>query len=425
MVTITKIKAIEILDSRGHPTVETAVSLSDGTTAVASVPSGASIGKYEALELRDHDETRYNGMGVLKAVNNVNSVIAPKLSGFDIVKQGQIDHALIDLDGTPNKSRLGANAILSVSLAACKAAASAVKLPVYKYIAALMNYPLPAKVSELPTPTFNIINGGKHGTGNLEFQEFHIVPATNKEYHEALRMGEEIYMILKNILIKKNAIHAVGDEGGYTPNLSTNLEAIDLIMEAIRSTKYKFGLEIFLGLDIAAGSIRRDNSYVIKDSPTSLGSEEFIEYLENMHRDYRLLLLEDPLSEDDWHGWQTITEKLGREVHIVGDDFLSTNPERLKKAVTEKACNAILVKPNQIGTLSETLSVIKIAKASDFKIIVSHRSGETNDTFIADMAVGVKADYVKFGAPARGERVAKYNRLLHIEQDLTLPIKSV
>ena len=420
MLTIKKAEAIEILDSRGNPTVETTLTLSDGTAATASVPSGASIGKYEAIELRDKDPARYNGMGVLKAVKNVNEVIGPAVLGMDVVKQGQIDEKMIELDGTPNKSKLGGNAILSVSLAAAKAGAMAVKLPLYVYIAELLNATLPEKIEHMPTPTFNIINGGKHGIGNLDFQEFHVVPSTIKPYHEALRIGEEVYQKLKEVLTERNAIHSVGDEGGFTPNLYTNLDALEAIMEAIRKTEYKFGLDVFLGLDLAATNFKRDGNYTIKDRPTSLTATEMVEYLEDLHRQYRLLILEDPLDEDDWKDWQLLTQKLGSEVHIVGDDLLATNPERLKKAISDHACSAILVKPNQIGTLSETLSVIKIAKTGNFKIIVSHRSGETNDAFIADMAVGVSADYVKFGAPARGERIAKYNRLIHIEKELKL-----
>ncbi len=420
MIQIKQVNAIEILDSRGNPTVEATLTLADGTVAVASVPSGASRGQFEAMELRDGDADRYNGMGVLTAVRNVNEVIGPRLTGMDIIKQGKIDELMIEMDGTADKSKLGANSILSVSLAACKAAALALKLPLYLYIAELINFKLPKSIERMPTPTFNIINGGKHGTGNLDMQEFHIIPATVKPYHEALRIGEEVYQKLKEVLIARNAVHSVGDEGGFTPNLYTNLDAFEAIMEAIRGTKYKFGLDIFLGLDVAATHFKKEGTYHIKDRPTSLSADEFIEYLTDLHHNYNLLILEDPLSEDDWKDWNIITQKLVREVLIVGDDLLCTNPERLKKAISEKACSGILVKPNQIGTLSETLSVIKMAKNADFKIIVSHRSGETNDSFIADLAVGVGADYAKFGAPARGERVEKYNRLLHIEKELKL-----
>ncbi len=420
MATIKNINAREILDSRGKPTIETTVELSDGHLGISSVPAGSSLGKSEAMELRDHDPNRYDGWGVLKAVANVNNKISLKLKGIDTIRQGEIDKLMIDLDGTNNKSNLGANAILSVSLANCVAAAAAAGKPLYYYIAELMEHQLPKNLEKMPTPTFNIINGGKHGTGNLDIQEYHVIPSTIKPYHEALQMGQEIYTKLKEVLITRNASHAVGDEGGYTPNLYTNVDALEAIMEAVKKSRYKFGLEVFLGLDVAASYLLKDNSYYIKDRPTSMTTEDMIEYYENIHQEYHILNLEDPLGEEDWQGWKMITTKLGREINIIGDDLLVTHPVRLQRAIKEQVCNGILVKPNQIGTLSETLNVIKIAKAADFKVIVSHRSGETNDSFIADLAVGVGADYVKFGAPARGERVAKYNRLLKIEEELKL-----
>lgn len=420
MISIKAITAIEILDSRGNPTVEATVFLSDGNEATASVPSGASIGKYEAHELRDRDEDRFAGKGVLTAVNNIVTKIGPKLIGMDVVKQGKIDAAILAIDGTKDKSNLGANAILAVSAAVCKAAAVAVHLPLYKYVSEILEHQPPDSIDKMPTPTFNIINGGRHGIGNLDIQEFHVIPATTKSYHEALQIGDEIYVKLKEVLMRRNAIHAVGDEGGYTPNLYTNLDALEAIMDAIRMTKYRYGFDVFLGLDVAADSFYKNNYYHIKDQPTALSTDEFIGYLENLHHEYHLLVLEDPLVEDDWQSWQVLTSKMGKEVHIIGDDLLATNPERLKRAIKEKTCNGILVKPNQIGTVSETLQVVEIAKAAGFKVIISHRSGETNDDFIADFAVGVKAEYVKFGAPARGERVAKYNRLLHIEKELKL-----
>lgn len=420
MILIKSIVATEILDSRGHPTVETTVVLSDGSTAVASVPSGASVSKYEAVELRDGDPQRYQGRGVLTAVDNVNQTIAGKLVGMDVVQQGKIDASMLELDGTANKARLGANAILSVSLAVAKAAALTLKLPLYAYISELLNAKLPEKIDHMPTPTFNVINGGKHGAGNLDLQEYHVVPATIKPYHEALLIGEEIYQKLKDVLIARNATYSVGDEGGYAPNLYTNLDAFEAIMEAIRNTKHRFGFDVFLGADVAATQFKKDNSYLIKDNPVAMNTEEFVNYLMGLHRQYHLLILEDPLEENDWESWQKLTATLGREVIIVGDDLLATNPALLEKAISMKAANGILVKPNQIGSLSETLQVVKMAKKAEFKIIASHRSGETNDTFIADFAVGVGAEYVKFGAPARGERVAKYNRLLQIERELKL-----
>lgn len=420
MLSIKNITASEILDSRGNPTIETKVILQDGRMAQAAIPSGASTGKYEAFELRDQDPERYNGMGVLKAVNNVNQIIAPKLAGLDIVQQGKIDALMLELDHTPNKSNLGANAILSVSIAVCKAAALATNVNLFQYISELMQNKLPVTPAHMPTPIFNIINGGKHGNGNLDIQEFHVIPATTKLYHEALQIGDEIYFKLKNILSQKNSSHSIGDEGGFTPNLNSNSDALELIMEAIKDTKYRFGFDIFLGLDIAATNLKKEDSYSVKERPVPMLTDEFIEYLRELHTNYGLLLLEDPLAEDDWAGWQKITESLGKEILIVGDDLLVTNPERLNKAINEKACSAILIKPNQIGTLSETFNVIKTAQNAKFKIVVSHRSGETNDTFIADLAAGVNADYIKFGAPARGERIAKYNRLLEIEKELKL-----
>ncbi len=415
---IYSITAKEILDSRGNPTVETAVILNSGYRGTASVPAGASLGKYEAMELRDNDPKRYGGMGVLKAVANVNSVIAPKLRGMDGLNQGLIDKTLVELDGTPNKSKLGANSTLSVSSAVANASAAHQRVPLYSYLNTLFSSSLPTKMERMPTPTFNVINGGKHGAGNLDFQEFHIIPATSKPYHLALEMGEEIYQSIKKILTYRNAAHSVGDEGGFAPDLFTNLDALEILMEGIRQTPYKFGVDVFFGLDIAASHFKTDRGYQIKDRPLAFDAKEFITYLKNLHAKYRLLLLEDPLDEDDWTNWAEITKQLGTDILIVGDDLLATNAERLNKAINEKACSAILLKPNQIGTLSEFLAVVVIAKKHDIKCVVSHRSGETNDTFIADLAIAIQSEYVKFGAPARGERIAKYNRLLQIESEL-------
>jgi enolase len=420
MSKISRISAREILDSRGNPTVETTVFLDDGVSGTAQVPSGASLGKYEAVELRDNDPSRYNGQGVLKAVANVNQVIGPKLSNFDPGRQEEIDNLIISLDGTRDKSNLGANSLLSVSLAVAVAASQIKKLPLYRYLSVLYGGSLPNAISKMPTPTFNIINGGKHGAGNLDFQEFHVVPASNKAYNQCLRIGEEIYQALKKVLIARNAIHSVGDEGGFAPNLFTNLDAFEAIMESIRTTHYEFGKDVFLGLDVASSHFKKGDEYSIKDRTIPLKTTEFIEYLVDLNNQYSLLILEDPLDEDDWTSWQNLTETLGESVLIVGDDLLATNYERLSQAIKEKACNSVLIKPNQAGTLTETLKVIRLARQGGFKIIVSHRSGETNDTFIADLAVGVVADYVKFGAPSRGERIAKYNRLLEIESELKL-----
>ncbi|MCL4382370.1 MAG: phosphopyruvate hydratase [Patescibacteria group bacterium] len=420
MPKIKEIKAREILDSRGNPTIETKITLDNDILGIASVPSGASLGKYEALELRDADMNRYFGLGVLKAVGNVNQVIGPKLLGFDPTKQQEIDRLMIDLDGTENKSKLGANSLLSVSLAVASAASKSQKLPLYRYLNSLYGETLPTTIEKMPTPTFNIINGGKHGAGNLDFQEFHVVPATTKPYHEALRIGEEIYQKLKEVLIHRNAIRSVGDEGGFAPNLFTNLDTLEIILEAVKLTPHVFGRDVFLGLDIAASNFKKADGYQIKDKPNSLSANEFIEYLINLNKEYQLLILEDPLDEDDWEDWARLTQLLGKGTLIVGDDLLATNLLRLKQAIDKRLCTTILIKPNQAGTLSETLEVVKTARAGGFKVIVSHRSGETNDTFIADFAVAVGSDYVKFGAPARGERVAKYNRLLEIEEELNL-----
>lgn len=410
--------AREILDSRGNPTVETMVVFESGYRGVASVPAGASIGTFEAMELRDKDSKRYGGMGVLKATSNVNTVIGPKLRGLDGLNQGLVDTTMIQLDETPNKEKLGANAILSVSLACAVAAAAQQRIPLYTYLNALFTTLLPTKMTRIPPPTLNLINGGRHGAGNLDFQEFHIVPATNKPYHEALRMGVEIDHALRDTLMYRGAVHSVGDEGGFAPNLFTNLEAFQYIFEAIKQSPYTFGVDVFLGLDVAASHFKTQQGYRIKEKQQEMSASDFTKYLLDLHRQYRLLILEDPLEENEWGGWKSITAQISKEVLVVADDLVATNPARLDKAIAEKACSAVLLKPNQIGTLSEFLQVVAKAKKGGLSTIVSHRSGETNDTFIADLGVAVQSDYVKFGAPMRGERVAKYNRLLQIEAEL-------
>lgn len=417
MAKITKIFAREILDSRGNPTVETAVHY-DGGFATASVPSGASTGKYEAVELRDGDPKRFNGLGVKTAVSNVNNIIAPALVGKDPVDQFSIDKIMIDMDGTENKSKLGANAILSVSLAVSKAASYAQKMPPYLWFNKLFTQ-LGAKSKVIiPIPILNVINGGKHGTGNLDFQEFQIIPASIKTYPDGLRACTEIYHTIAKVLDYRNAIHAVGDEGGFAPNLYTNLDALEVIVQAIKEAGYTLQKDIFLGLDIAPAFFYKNGKYQIKDVTQRYDADQFIEYIEKLHESYHLLSLEDPLFEDEWDEWVKITKRLGGEVHIIGDDLLVTNKKRLEKAIQTRACNAILVKPNQIGSVTETLEVVKLSKENSFKTVVSHRSGETDDFLIADFAVGVGSDFVKFGAPARGERVVKYNRLLTIAFEL-------
>jgi len=416
MAKIAKLQAREILDSRGTPTVETTLWLDTGHWATAAVPSGSSTSKHEAVELRDNDPQRFHGQGVLKAVSNVNQIIAPKIIGLDPSQQTQLDQTLINLDGTSNKAKLGGNAILSVSEANLKAAASSYKLPIYQYIA--KKYQLVKDLKKLPSPTFNIINGGAHGAGNLDFQEFHIVPSLRFPYHQALEIGGEIYHSLENTLKTRRAIHSVGDEGGFAPNLFTNMDALEIILEAINQTEHKFAQDVFLGLDVAASWFYKNGRYQIKDRAQPYSRDELIAYYLQLNREYRLFSLEDPLEADDWDGWAKLTSDLSSDTLIVGDDLLITNKLRVQKAIDKKACNAILIKPNQIGTISETIEVIKICRQAGWKIIVSHRSGETNDSFIADFAVGTGADYTKFGAPARGERVVKYNRLLAIESQL-------
>lgn len=416
MLKIAKIISREILDSLGNPTVETLAVLDSGHQGLASVPSGAMNARYEAFELRDNDPGRFNGMGVLKAVANVNKIIAPKLTGLAAGQQTVIDQTMIDLDGTSDKSNLGANAILSVSVAVLKAAAAAYNLPVYAYIG--QKYGLNRQGNQLPTPTFNIINGGAHGAGNLDFQEFHLIPSARFSYREALAIGVSVYKNLRLVLIRRQAIHSVGDEGGYAPNLFTNLDALEAIVEAIKLSGYKLTQDVFLGLDVAAAWFLKSGQYQIKDRAQPFSRDELIAYFVELNREYHLFSLEDPLESDDWAGWTKLTDELGNSCLIVGDDLLCTNKDRVKQAVEQKAANAILVKPNQIGTVSETVSVVKYCRENNWKIIVSHRSGETNDTFIADLAVGLGADYTKFGAPARGERIAKYNRLLNIESEL-------
>ncbi len=417
---IYSVSAREVLDSRGNPTVETTVILNSGYRGTAAVPAGASIGKYEAVELRDNDEKRYGGKGVLKAVANVQNILGPKLKGLDATNQEAIDTCMIDLDGTANKSSLGANSILSISLAVAVAAKNHLRLPLYKYLNLMANGGRETPMTRIPTPTFNVINGGKHGGGNLDFQEYHIVPASNKSFHDALRLGVELYHAVGKLLIERGAVHATGDEGGFAPNLSTNMDPLEIVSEAIRRSVYHFGVDVFFGLDVAATSFKNERGYQIKDRPVAYRTDEFIKYLVELHKIYRLLILEDPLGEDDWDGWVEINKELGSETLLVGDDLLTTNPQRLTQAIEKKACSAILLKPNQIGTLTEFLSVVALAKKNDIRCIVSHRSGETNDTFISDLAVAVQSDYVKFGAPARGERVGKYNRLLQIESELFL-----
>lgn len=423
MARISKVWSREIIDSRGVPTVETVVQTDTGHTVVSSVPSGASTGKYEAVELRDNDQKRFFGQGVLQAVSNVNQKLGPAVIGMDPVNQAEIDEKLISLDSSPNKGVLGANSILSVSICISKLGASISKIPLYHFVnqqAKALGILPQDSLMHIPTPVFNMINGGLHGAGNLDFQEFQVIPATSKPYALAFRSSVEVYHFIEEALVRRGAIHSVGDEGGYAPNLFTNADALSIAIEAIGASGYQIGQDFFLGLDVAANHIYKDGAYSIRDKSNPLNQTSILAFYETLAHDYRLTYLEDPLQEDDWEGWVTLTKSLGSKLLVVGDDLLVTNPEKVKQAVENKACNSILVKPNQIGTVTETLEVIKLAKEVGWKVITSHRSGETNDWFIADFAVGVGSDFVKFGAPARGERLAKYNRLLSIEAELAV-----
>ena len=418
MSKVSKVWSRQILDSRGSPTLETACQLDTGQVGVASVPSGSSTGTYEAFELRDNDPNKYLGKSVDTAVKNVNDILGPGIWGLEATDQENIDRRLNELDGTKNKSKYGGNAILSVSLAVAKAAALSQNEPLYIWINTLAKKAgINAKI-QIPTPIFNMINGGLHGAGNLDFQEFHVIPATNKKFTDSIRIGAEIYMSLGKDLERRGAIHSVGDEGGYAPNLFTNADALEVLFETIKQTKYQIGRDVFFGLDAAASVFYKNGEYTIRDKSTPLRDEGLLDYYQYINSQYHLALLEDAFQEDSWDSWKKLYETMHEQLIIVGDDLLATNIERVQKAIEEKVCNGILVKPNQAGTVSETLKVIKISRDANWKIIVSHRSGETTDWFIADFAVGVGGDYVKFGAPARGERVIKYNRLLNIETEL-------
>lgn len=415
MSKIKDINAREILDSRSHPTVEARVFLDNGICAFASVPSGASTGTHEAVELRDNDPTRFLGKGVLQAINNIEKKIKPELVGKEVSLQQEIDKIMIDLDCTENKSSLGANSILAVSLACCRASAKSQGRQLYQYIKEISAN---KKRIKQVTPLFNVINGGFHGTGALDFQEFFIIPDQSKPFEQALTIGAELYQLLKKYLKLNNLIYSVGDEGGFTPNLSSNYDALKLLQDVVQNSSYKYSQDIYLGLDLAATTFYSNGKYHLKEEKLNLSTDSFIDYLGNLNQEFNFFLLEDPLHEDDWVNWSKLSREIGNNTLIVGDDLLVTNLKRLKRAIQLHACNSIIIKVNQIGTLTETLKVIKCAQDAGFKIIISNRSGETNDDFIADLAVGVGADLVKFGAPARGERVAKYNRLLEIYQGL-------
>ncbi len=412
---IKQILAREILDSRGIPTVEVTLHTDNDISLTASCPSGKSVSDYEALELRDKDQSRFQGNGVLKAVDNIGEKIAPKIIGMDVTAQGQIDKAMIELDGTNNKSSLGANAILPVSIAVAKAAAINAKLPPYKYLRQYVKNQ--GAEYKIPTPLFNLINGGAHAGKNIDMQEFMIVPASNKSYSESLQISFNVYRSLYKILKQYNLPILIGDEGGYGPPLATNEDALLMLSHAVSGSNLRLGYDVFLGIDAAATGFYNSGVYTIKDKKTPLMPQELATFYTMLIKKYNILYLEDPFAEDDWDGWIELSSK-DKNTIITGDDLTSTNLYRLSTAIEKKAISGIIIKPNQIGSVIETLAVVEAAREAGLKITVSHRSGETNDDFIADLAVAVAADYCKFGAPARGERVAKYNRLLKIESEL-------
>lgn len=410
MPAIETITAREILDSRGNPTISVEVKLTGGATGWAAVPSGASTGKHEALELRDGDPARYQGRGVLKAVANVNGEIAAAIKGMPATDQATLDRRLIALDGTANKSRLGANALLGVSLAVAHAAANYLNMPTYRYFG--------KDEPSLPVPMFNILNGGKHAQDSTDFQEFMVMPAGAKTFSQALQMGAEVYHSLKKVLQDKGLNTNVGDEGGFAPSLKSNREAVELILMAIEKAGYKPGQECFIALDPAASELYEDGRYVLKREGVTLTSEEMVCYWASWVASYPIMSIEDGLAEDDWAGWQRLAGKLGSRVQLVGDDLYVTNTERLARGICQKASNSVLIKLNQIGTLTETLAAIDMARKAGWTAVVSHRSGETEDATIADLAVGQGTGQIKTGAPCRSERTAKYNRLLKIESEL-------
>lgn len=410
--TISKIIAREILDSRGNPTIEVDCILKDGTQGRAAVPSGASTGEHEALELRDGNKARYLGKGVLKAVCNVSDIIGPNIKAKDPFNQKSLDKFLIELDGTQNKSKLGANAILGVSLAVAKAAAYSKGLPLYKYLGG-------AKAKTLPVPLMNIVNGGLHADNNLDLQEFMITPIGAPNFKEALRMGAEVFHSLKSILKKRGSATSVGDEGGFAPNLKSNREAIEVILEAISAAGYKAGKDIYIALDAASSSFYKNGIYILRSEvPSEKSSDDMIEFYARMVKDYPIASIEDGLAEGDWSGWRALTKELGDKVQLVGDDLFVTNIKWLKKGIDEGCANSILIKVNQIGTLTETLDAITLARRNGYTAIISHRSGETEDTTISHLAVATNVGQIKTGSLSRSERIAKYNELLRIEEEL-------
>ncbi|WP_131141117.1 phosphopyruvate hydratase [Helicobacter pylori] len=412
MLTIKDIHALEVMDSRGNPTIQASVILSDNTKASAIVPSGASTGKREALELRDNDKTRFLGKGVLRACENVNSVIKHHLIGLEAINQAFVDERLRALDGTPNYANLGANAVLGVSMALARASAKALNLPLYRYLGG-------ANALTLPVPMLNIINGGTHANNSIDFQEYMIMPLGFESFREALRASTEVYHTLKKLLDGKNQLTSVGDEGGFAPNFNNNVEPLEAISQAIEKAGYKLGEEIVLALDVASSELVDGNfNYHLKGENKILDSHELVAYYKELVAKYPIVSIEDGLSEDDWEGWAFLSKELGRQIQLVGDDLFVTNASLLQKGIEKNIANAILIKPNQIGTISETLETIRLAKHHAYQCVMSHRSGESEDSFIADFAVALNTGEIKTGSTARSERIAKYNRLLEIEHEL-------
>jgi len=412
MTTITSIKAREILDSRGNPTVEAEVGLECGVTGRAAVPSGASTGEHEAVELRDGEKGRYLGKGVRTAVKNVNEEIAAELQGLDALRQADVDRRMIQLDGTPNKSKLGANAILAVSLATARAAADALGLPLYRYLGGV-------NARLLPVPMMNILNGGSHADNNVDLQEFMVMPVGTSRFSDSLKMGVEIFHNLKKVLSKKGYNTAVGDEGGFAPNLKSNEEAVEVILEATQQAGFTPGKDVFIALDPASSEFFENGKYVFKKSDKLVKtSEQMVEFYSNWARQYPIISIEDGLAENDWEGWALLTKALGSKIQLVGDDLFVTNTERLRKGIDAGVGNSILIKVNQIGTLTETIEAIELAKVNRYTAVVSHRSGETEDTFISDLVVGLNTGQIKTGSASRTDRIAKYNQLLRIEEEL-------
>ncbi len=415
MAVIQGIYAREILDSRGIPTIECTLWLDTGVIVATSVPAGTSVGKSESLELRDNDPTRMTGKGVLNAVNNINTIIAPALIGRDPTHQRELDEQLIALDGTPNKSKLGANAILAVSQAILKAGAVTVNAPLYYYIQ--QKYQLVTNLF-IPSCIYTFVNGGSHGADNLDLQEFEIIPASHIDFLTSINMAVTLFHHFEEILVSKGAIHSTGLVGGFTPNLYSNSDVFELLIEAIKTSPYTFSQDLFFGVDVAASEIAREGKYQLKDRAEPYTGREMVEYYKKLRSLYHVFYIEDPFEDDDTESWKLLTQEIGDTSKIVGDDLLVSNQQKTEKAIADKLCNSILVKPNQVGTITETINVIAAARQAGWQVMLSHRSGETNDDFIADFAVGVGADYAKFGPPNRGERVAKYNRLLQIYSEI-------